>query len=322
MTERNEKGKFIDGHSAWNKGKPLSDEHKRKIGQSNKEKLKIKIPKEELIRLYLKEKLSTTKIAALYGISLFTTLARMDEYGIKRRSISEANKGKVRSKETREKQSKIFKGRHFSPSTEFKRGHPAFSIPTREIINKAIEVNRKFFLSMDKLSYLYTTEKLSTNEIAKKLDVTGRTVAIWLEKYGIPIRTYSQSSRLLWKNPDFSNEHKANLRKSRMKQIIPYEYTKIERIIENVIQKLDTPYVHSFNLGDKFLCDFAIPTSKLLIECDGDYWHSLPNNVRRDKSKDAYARKSGWKILRLPEHKILNNLMDCENLIIQNLEVN
>lgn len=47
---------------------------------------------------------------------------------------------------------------------------------------------RKFFLTKEKLSSLYTGEKLSINGIAKKSDVSHATVLNWLRKYGIERR--------------------------------------------------------------------------------------------------------------------------------------
>lgn len=123
------------------------------------------------------------------------------------------------------------------------------------------------------------------------------------------------------KGRQLSEETKNKIRKARMKQIIPFEYTSIELAIEKLLNKLDISYIHSFNLGDKFLCDFAIPQARLIIECDGDYWHSLPDRIVRDKAKDAYAKKCGWEVLRLPGHQIVSNIDSCKESILSKMEV-
>lgn len=125
--------------------------------------------------------------------------------------------------------------------------------------------------------------------------------------------------RIPWnkgKHGIYSKETIDKIRKARLRQKIPFEYTDIERAIEQLLEELQIPYVHSFNLGDKFLCDFAIPSARLIIECDGDYWHSLPQMKRRDRAKDAYAKKCGWIVLRLSENHILNDITSCKHIII------
>ncbi len=47
--------------------------------------------------------------------------------------------------------------------------------------------------------------------------------------------------------------------------------------------------------------DFYIPSLHLLIEVDGDYWHSLPENVKNDKYKNRFAEHMGYQLLRIPE---------------------
>jgi very-short-patch-repair endonuclease len=54
----------------------------------------------------------------------------------------------------------------------------------------------------------------------------------------------------------------------------------------------------------KFRVDAYIPGLNLVVEADGDYWHSLPKNIRRDKAKDAYLGKCGFGLLRLSETEI------------------
>jgi len=56
-----------------------------------------------------------------------------------------------------------------------------------------------------------------------------------------------------------------------------------------------------FKLEGK-IYDFILNDS-LLIEFDGDYWHSLEKNIKNDKIKDQIALKNGYKIFRVKESK-------------------
>lgn len=61
---------------------------------------KICIEQDELIRLYVEQKLSSIEIAEIFNCSSLTVINRLKEYGIEVRTISEANKGKQKSKES------------------------------------------------------------------------------------------------------------------------------------------------------------------------------------------------------------------------------
>lgn len=57
-------------------------------------------------------------------------------------------------------------------------------------------------------------------------------------------------------------------------------------------------------INGKFLVDAYIPVLNLVIECDGDYWHSLDRIIKRDKTKNAYLTKCGFNLLHLTETEI------------------
>lgn len=65
--------------------------------------------------------------------------------------------------------------------------------------------------------------------------------------------------------------------------------------------------------------DFAIPDRKLVIECDGAYWHNLPKQVINDKRKDVWLANHGWRIIRLGEHEIKTDAAGCALQVIEHL---
>ena len=77
----------------------------------------------------------------------------------------------------------------------------------------------------------------------------------------------------------------------------------IEIAIEAVLEALGVEYEAQHRIG-KWLCDFYIPSARLVIECDGSYWHSLPKNAERDTRKDRYLKKRGYEVVRLREKDI------------------
>jgi very-short-patch-repair endonuclease/endogenous inhibitor of DNA gyrase (YacG/DUF329 family) len=68
---------------------------------------------------------------------------------------------------------------------------------------------------------------------------------------------------------------------------------------------------------DVYTADFAIPEHMLIIECDGIYWHNLPEQVKRDRNKDARLRRRGWTIIRLSEPDIRASPEACVDQVKQ-----
>lgn len=90
--------------------------------------------------------------------------------------------------------------------------------------------------------------------------------------------------------------------------------TTIEITIAKLLQKMEISFVEQFPLG-WYTCDFYLSKYNTIIECDGDYWHSLPKSIKRDTQKDKYLTKHSYIVLRLSEHKIKNDLTCCETEI-------
>jgi len=115
-----------------------------------------------------------------------------------------------------------------------------------------------------------------------------------------------------------SEETKTKLRKATIKQLQAgtlKQDTSIELKMKDALDKQGIQYLHPYNFKDKFLCDFAIPSENIIIECDGDYWHNRPEIIKRDSAKNGYISKCGWKMLRFWEHDINDSLGGCLDTI-------
>ena len=82
-------------------------------------------------------------------------------------------------------------------------------------------------------------------------------------------------------------EHSKRFRNLTIKRLenneFPFFDTEIEKIMARELLKKKIPFVKQFNVENKFVCDFAIPLFKVIIECDGDYWHANPKIYKKDK---------------------------------------
>jgi very-short-patch-repair endonuclease len=95
--------------------------------------------------------------------------------------------------------------------------------------------------------------------------------------------------------------------------------TDIELIVKDQLEKNGIRYVHPYNLRNLRIAEFYIPDIKLVIECDGGWWHLLPKAKKRDATKDELVVALGKKILRLPEELIRKydfNIMNEINYVL------
>lgn len=86
--------------------------------------------------------------------------------------------------------------------------------------------------------------------------------------------------------------------------------TDIEKITENILTKLGVEHQKQVPIDGVALVDFLIDNNKI-IQCDGDYWHSLPLTKERDNKQDAYLCQHGYRILRLKGSEIKKRKVFC-----------
>jgi len=104
---------------------------------------------------------------------------------------------------------------------------------------------------------------------------------------------------------------------NKLKGVAGKSITSIEWPIRVILDKLGVRYIHQYNFNNLFLSDFAIPSKKLLIECDGNYWHNYPKGLPKDKIRNRQTKQAGWNMLRLWESDIKNRISLCEKRIIE-----
>lgn len=105
-------------------------------------------------------------------------------------------------------------------------------------------------------------------------------------------------------------------------QIFPKEDTKIEVKIQGFLEELGIEYIKHYyvkEIKEKYRCDIFIPSSKLVLEMDGDFWHGNPyiyskkqlsekqkDQKIRDKLRTDQMIQKGFKVIRLWEKDIKN----------------
>jgi len=96
-----------------------------------------------------------------------------------------------------------------------------------------------------------------------------------------------------------------------------YNVTPTEPMVENGLKGAGMRAIPQYYVkGEekkRYFLDFAIfcQKGKIAIECDNKKVHSIPSQKKKDKIKNAFLRRYGWNVIRLPEDSIVSNLPGC-----------
>lgn len=123
------------------------------------------------------------------------------------------------------------------------------------------------------------------------------------------------------KNPGFlkSKETIGKIKEKRLFQKILKRDTKPEVAIQNLLKELNIEFIKHKPITDidhKYQCDIFIDP-KIIIECDGDYFHNYPLGREIDKIRTKELTDKGYKVVRLWEHDIKINSGFCKNKILE-----
>jgi very-short-patch-repair endonuclease len=79
--------------------------------------------------------------------------------------------------------------------------------------------------------------------------------------------------------------------------------TRPEQMVDAWLESrsIDRERQRRFKIG---FVDFFVPDRNLVIEVDGDYWHSFPEQIAKDQRRDAYLTKIGLRVVRVRERDI------------------
>lgn len=95
-----------------------------------------------------------------------------------------------------------------------------------------------------------------------------------------------------------------------------YRVTPIEQMVGDGLRRagIDAAAQQVVSAGTRRCrLDFSVLCKRgaIAIECDNRASHRSPIQRARDKSKDAFLRRLGWTVVRLPEHVIVHDLPSC-----------
>ena len=303
--------------------KALGLTSKRRYFQPTDEQIKV-------IRKMASEGSTRTEIAAYLKVDRCVLPRLFKEFNI------ELTKSKLNNQGTKthwtEKELSDLKRMYLDPNKGLEEISEYFSVSVSTVNKKARKMNlskvRKNFLTDYDIDYLKNNYKTKTiKQIANETR--------WTE-YGIQIKLYmlnlldeiplhpkrqempqSEDFMIDYCNPLLSHKYietkyglssvvgkwrRQDFGKDFVQSDISSCETSIELKVSQILNDLDIPFYKQYSI-DKYYADFYLG-HKIIIECDGLYWHSLDLTVKRDKKRDDFLTKKGYKILRLKEDEI------------------
>jgi len=136
----------------------------------------------------------------------------------------------------------------------------------------------------EKLRVMYVVEGLSASAIAKQIGCSLNTVLRRLKRAGIELkqRFYQQQQE-----------------------------TTPESLLYAELERRHIPFMRQQPIDGLYVVDALIPGARIVIECDGDYWHTLPDIQKRDERKDRYLKGRRYLVLRFWECELKTNVKQC-----------
>lgn len=309
---------------------------------------KYDFEEEWLRQKYLGERLSAVKIAKIVGCCSFVVYKALKFFNVPIRTRSEAirqyefDEEWLRQKYIEEKLSALRIAEIVGcGDLAIRNALKRFNIPIRtrgEAANIKLKKRRNYPKLDDKelLYKRYCIEEKTSLEIGEEIGCSFSAVVKALKFFGIPRRHY-HTERTKKKISDaqsgevFKKEQKRKLQEARKKQKgFPTHHTKIEVILKQIVEKhtdiirytgdgafwIETP---EMNVNP----DFIVIDKKIVIEANGDYWHSPLLNRNMKKRGDVNYRrellkKVGWKMIVLWESDLKRK--DAEQFVLHVLK--
>lgn len=135
------------------------------------------------------------------------------------------------------------------------------------------------------------------------------------------------------RKPTTSEIIKKNIERSK-KPHPKYGTSKLEKkFAKEFLEKLGVRYEEQFEAKDiKRFYDFYLPDYRVLLECDGDFYHSYgkvyeemnpmqKRNARVDEIKNEWAALHGYPLIRIWEHDINENPQKVLDMLRERLGV-
>lgn len=104
--------------------------------------------------------------------------------------------------------------------------------------------------------------------------------------------------------------------KSNSNKYMPKKNTSIEILFQKALRQCEIKF-ETHRAIDGICCPDIFIEPNIIVECDGDYWHSLPGRKARDKAHNSDLQKAGYKVFRFLGSEITKDVDSCVERIFK-----
>lgn len=97
-----------------------------------------------------------------------------------------------------------------------------------------------------------------------------------------------------------------------------YNVAPIEEIVGTALKRAGIHAISQYQVS-RYRLDFALLPHRIAIECDNKKAHSGILQKKKDRAKDAFLRRRGWRVIRLKEDAIVLDMDSCLSRIRNHL---
>lgn len=144
-------------------------------------------------------------------------------------------------------------------------------------------------------------------EVKRKLSDGRKGDANWAKRDEVRKKISESITRLYREHPELLEGRKRAGRNQ-----FPGNFSSLEAAIAACLDRVGVPYMHNSKVG-KYWPDFIIQ-DRVIIECDGDYWHQ---DEEKDRRRDAYLTTRGFFVFHLREAEIIADPMECIRRVLR-----
>jgi len=94
---------------------------------------------------------------------------------------------------------------------------------------------------------------------------------------------------------------------------------KIRKVLLWLRNRVGLEFEEQKKLCNITVADFFLPETKTAVYCDGDYWHSRPERILRDRRQEKVLTDNGYRFIRMKEKDINKNPKIAFGLAMRNI---
>lgn len=272
------------------KGMRFSEEHKRKIGEARRGKRHSEETKQKIA-----ESLSGRTLSEEHRRKVSEALKGRSFSEEHRRKISESQRGKRRGPHSEETRRKMSESREGPRNGMYGKRH---SEESRQKMSEAMRGKRRG-------PYPEKHRRSIAESLKGRVFSEEHRRKISLAKRGKPGKPLSEEH----KQKISEGLHRLHLEYWRKGAIAGALASRranpssIEVAVCTALDEMGIDYEAQKAIGP-YIVDIFFPKINLIVECDGDYWHTLPGAQEKDRRRDTYFRSKGYTVVHLWEHEI------------------